>query len=230
MAYTRQTWSNGRSGATPISAARLNNMELGIYNAARIADTANTTAGGHTSQISTINTNVSNLTSRVTALEEDSGGGASLSSDLFVNDGVVTVANNAWTLGVPYAADPRATAAGNVTLHSNKSYLKVNTAGLYFVFYTIVDTANPTGQDNNLNDLQLMTTVGGSVTATKARFTFKGTNQGSSAAAVFFDAGSLVRLAIRQNATGGSFSLPDGVAGANTGGYIGSAISFIKVG
>lgn len=40
MAYTRQTWSNGASGGTPLSAARLNHIEEGIDTAADVADTA----------------------------------------------------------------------------------------------------------------------------------------------------------------------------------------------
>jgi hypothetical protein len=40
MAYTKQTWSDGQAGATPITAARLNYIESGIQVAAATADAA----------------------------------------------------------------------------------------------------------------------------------------------------------------------------------------------
>ena len=40
MAYTKQTWANLPSKTTPLSAARLNHMEDGIYTADQNAGTA----------------------------------------------------------------------------------------------------------------------------------------------------------------------------------------------
>jgi len=40
MAYTRQTWQDGASGGTPLSAARLNTIEAGLAAAAAVADSA----------------------------------------------------------------------------------------------------------------------------------------------------------------------------------------------
>lgn len=45
MAYTQQLWADGPAGNTPVNAARLNNMETGIGNAASTADSALTAAG-----------------------------------------------------------------------------------------------------------------------------------------------------------------------------------------
>lgn len=38
MAYTKQTWADGKAGATPVNAAALNHMEAGIAAAAVLSD------------------------------------------------------------------------------------------------------------------------------------------------------------------------------------------------
>lgn len=40
MAYTKQTWTDGANGGTPVTAARLNNMETGIAAATVVTDLA----------------------------------------------------------------------------------------------------------------------------------------------------------------------------------------------
>lgn len=42
MAYTKQTWTNGSAGGTPLSAARLQHLEDGLEDAANVADAAGT--------------------------------------------------------------------------------------------------------------------------------------------------------------------------------------------
>ena len=46
MAYSKQTWTNGPDGGTPLSAARLNHIEDGIEAAAQTADAALPATGG----------------------------------------------------------------------------------------------------------------------------------------------------------------------------------------
>lgn len=237
MAYTKQSWSNGSAGATPINATRLNYIETGIYNAYARADSAysRTTTNQNnittvTNRVAAVESTTSSLNERVGALEGGGGGGATLSVNRFVNTGTQTVANNAWLLGVAWAVRPGVTNAGDVTVNANNQYLNIVKAGLYLVSYTMRDTANPSGQANNLNDLHIMSAVGGSVKATAMRFTFYASNQGSAAGLHYFDANTIVRLAMRQNATGGSFTLPDGVAGVNNGTDIGNSLEFVRVG
>ena len=48
MAYTRQTWADGPEGLTPIDAASLNYVEIGIEAVSNTADTAH--AGAQAAQ------------------------------------------------------------------------------------------------------------------------------------------------------------------------------------
>lgn len=55
MAYSKQTWTNGPDGGTPLSAARLNHIEDGIEAAAQTADAALPTEGGEVTGVVTVN-------------------------------------------------------------------------------------------------------------------------------------------------------------------------------
>lgn len=46
MPYTKQTWVDGSGGGTPLSAARLNYIETGVFNAQATADAASGTGVG----------------------------------------------------------------------------------------------------------------------------------------------------------------------------------------
>ncbi len=59
MAYDKQTWVDGEGGETPLSASRLNHMELGLEAAAADADLANETLGFHTTDIAALEGQIS---------------------------------------------------------------------------------------------------------------------------------------------------------------------------
>ena len=64
MAYTKQTWTNGDAGGTPLSAARLSYMEDGIEDASDRLDTAE-------ANITTNTGDISSLDGRTTVVESD---------------------------------------------------------------------------------------------------------------------------------------------------------------
>lgn len=115
MAYTRQTWNSGPSGATPVTAARLNYMEQGIQGAATTADTATTnlsslttTVSGHTSQLQDITSQLNRSSVYV-------------ASDLLANNGAITSTTTGWYRGLNMCFNPNAESQNlsgqAVTLH-----------------------------------------------------------------------------------------------------------------
>lgn len=69
MAYTRHSWSQGPTGQTPITHSKLNEMEIGIENAASVADDGRARSLTNASSISTLQTSLSGVTTRTSTLE-----------------------------------------------------------------------------------------------------------------------------------------------------------------
>lgn len=255
MAYTKHTWAAGPEGNTPITYTKLNEIETGIYNAHTGYASAQSTATAASNRAVTNANNITNLTTRMTAaesditqlqsdvvsldgrvedLEENGGGGsASLTVTKYVNNGACEIANNAWRANPALSNWPGYTQPGDLTLvnpGASPGVIQVVTGGLYLFSITAVDTQNPTGQANFFIELDRATSsTGSSVSAVLARFQLYATNQGSGTAIVSLSTGDYLRTAFRQNATGGSFILPDGVSGINNNGYAGLSIYYVKL-
>lgn len=138
MAYTRQTWNAGPSGATPVTATRLNYMETGIYNAAARADTAYT-------QATAANTSLSNLSSAVEDLQEGYHNLAQqVVPDVLVNAGALSNSGTGWHTGLNMDFHPAMASLGidgqGVQLydttggtHNSKSCWRPKQSGVYLI-------------------------------------------------------------------------------------------------
>lgn len=212
-------------------------------------DTLNTTVSSnsgtissHTSSIATINSSLTNLSSavegqgsRIDALEEGGGGSASLTVSQYVNPVDITITNNAWAVSPRLVNRPGASNSGDIVVTdqttNGRGVLQVLRTGIYLMSMTVVDTQNPTGQANFLcNTVKVTDANASSVSQVLARFQHYASNQGSGTAAMQLNAGDYVSYQFRQNATGGSMVLPNGVAAIENNTYVGLALTFIKVG
>lgn len=202
---------------------------------------------GHTSDISTLSsevdtldTSVSGLSTttadhetRITTLETSGGGGAAtLTVSQYVNNGTWTIANNAWLVSPKITNRPSYTNPSDFTIaNQNKGVLQCLKTGIYLMSVTCVDTANPTGQANFMvNTVKVNNQDAGSVLQVLSRFQFYATNQGAGASVFSVAQGDYISWQFRQNASGGSMTLPDGVAAVQGNTYVGCAIAFVKVG
>lgn len=154
MAYTKQTWTNGRGGSTPITAQRMNYIETGIYNAANVADatSASLAAIGETAQNNThLIDALDDRCDQIQASMAAVAGEAQLQADLFVNDAAWNCSGT-WTHGPSMAERPGFTNAGNFSIVSvatsagSGDALECTNNGLYLFTMAFRGTTSTSGK------------------------------------------------------------------------------------
>lgn len=92
MAYTKQTWTDGSGGGTPLSAARLSAIEDGIEGAHNTADThASRHSDGGSDEINVVDLGSGSATANAVLISDGSGG---LEFSSYVGGSVHHVAHN----------------------------------------------------------------------------------------------------------------------------------------
>ena len=149
MAYTPRTWRDDASGQTPMEAAHLNNLEIGLQVAAAKADQ-----------------NASNLTSL------QASAGIHNHTSILTNTANVSGAANTWVSNIPFTIP--ANPGSQVIKSGSKELFRLDTPGLYL--WTVRGTlvASPTGEVL-VDAYQYTSSAGDNVTIQFRTYTY-GTN------------------------------------------------------
>lgn len=149
MAYTPRTWRDDASGQTPMEAAHLNNLEIGLQVAAAKGDQ-----------------NASNLTSLQAAA------GIHNHTSILTNTANVSGAENSWASNIPFTI--QSNPDSQVIKSGSKELFRLDTPGIYLWTVRGVLAASPTGEVL-VDAYQYTSSAGDNVTIQFRTYTY-GTN------------------------------------------------------